>query len=184
MGKRISELTNTPTLQADDLFVIAQDSSVENRNVKAQAIKDFNNGWKKFSFSYTDFQPNATFQGELEVGLNIIPANGLVTGIKVKHTEAFGGGAITSAAVGVRSTDTGAPFTNSYLNSVDVFVLPAPDYGEQFTGTFGSPTFNKIPNVGATSKFYIHLILDGLSAIDDLTTGAVDVWIKVDELPI
>jgi len=181
MSQKITALTEKTTIVADDLFVIADSAAPGNKKVKASNVKKFANGWIKYSFTFASFQPAAGISSQIEVGANIIPQGGLITGVKIKHSIAFGGGGITSADVEVYSDDTGPG--SFYTGPLSVFGAPAADFGKQFTG-YATPSFSDIPSQAAASKFYLRLTVDGAHVINDLTAGALDVWVKTDTLPL
>jgi hypothetical protein len=178
MSDKISALTEKTDLADDDLFVIADSAVTGNKKVKAKNITKFINGWTKYTFDYSDFQPSAVPSSQLEVGSDIIPAGGLVTGVKVKHNTAFSGGAVSVAEVTCQADYTGSG--TFFIGPLDVFTAPTATHGQQFTG-INTPTPDTIPNQGAASKFYVTLTVDTI--IDDLTQGEFDLWIKVEELP-
>ena len=94
----------------------------------------------------------------------------MITGVKIKHSTAFGGGATASATVRVKDANT-----NYYGLATDVFIAPGATVG-RFAQNF---EFASIPNHTLASNISLELIIGG-DIIDNLTTGTVDVWIKTE----
>lgn len=134
-------------------------------------------GWVKYTIDYTDFQPEAGASKTINIlpspdALPIIPASGLVTGVKLKHSSQFLGNAgMTSIIAEVRDSSNGA------YGLVDVFTVPSNINGAHYTGGQQS----SVPNHVAASNLTVTLTVDA-GTIDELTQGEFDVWVKLEKV--
>jgi len=121
----------------------------------------------KFIVDYTQFQPNGGVSGQ--VSLFKLPAAGIMTMIKIKHSVPFTGGAVSSAGLLVKDTTIGT----GYYSIFDVFQPVAPNTGYQATGM----ELQTIPDQFTASNIVIELSVGG-GVINDLTNGQAEIWIK------
>lgn len=128
-------------------------------------------GWQKFTIDFTDFQPNATAFGNIQIIAP--PALSILTSLQLKHSTAWTGGAITLSVLSVR--DPSQLFQYSSVHTV--FTAP--------TDTDGTSGRNELDVIlDAANPGSINLILAVANGvIDDLTQGVVDVWLLIDQLP-
>lgn len=116
-------------------------------------------------FKYTKTAANlTTVSGTEDEVLFNLPARGVITGLKVKHSVAFSGGILSAmtVSVGDSSSDT------FYSGTFDIFQAVADDK-DQDTPFFGSSTF-------AARDVFGHFIATD-DTMDDVTVGSVDFMI-------
>lgn len=113
------------------------------------------------AISHTAFQTAAT---TLSITLFTLAAAGLIHAIKIKHSTAFGGGAITAYTLSVGIAGTLA----KYATAFDVFQAPS-NTAFQTSSILGSE------NNGAGTAILITAI-STTANLNASTTGVVDVW--------
>ena len=118
--------------------------------------------WTKYTVSYSDLSAAATTN---DVELFSLPAGGVIHGVKIKHSTAFSGGAISAFTVSVGITGTLA----KYASAFDVFQVVA-NTTQQISSTVGTE------NHGAATSIKIEATSTGAN-IDQATAGSVDVWV-------
>ena len=118
--------------------------------------------WAKYTVSYSDLSAAATTN---DVELFSLPAGGVIHGVKMKHSTAFSGGAISAFTVSIGITGTLA----KYANAFDVFQAVS-NTAQQISSTVGTE------NHGAATSIKIAATSTGAN-IDQATAGTVDVWV-------
>jgi hypothetical protein len=129
--------------------------------------------WTKYTVAYS----NAAFLAAataVSVTLVALPANVAVEGIRIKHSTAFAGTAVSSATVslGDGTTHTG------YANAFDVFAAVAntTQYWDGGAYSMTAAGHNLVARFTANTNFG-----DGGATV--LTAGSVDIWVKTAVLP-
>jgi hypothetical protein len=117
--------------------------------------------WTKYTVTYLDLAAAATTN---DVDLFTLPAGGVIHGVKIKHSTAFSGGAISAFTVSVGITGTLA----KYASAFDVFQAVG-NTAQQISSTVGTE------NHGASTSIKIAATSTGAN-IDQATSGSVDVW--------
>lgn len=118
--------------------------------------------WTKYTVTYSDLSAASTTN---DVELFSLPAGGVIHGVKIKHSTAFSGGAISAFTVSVGITGTLA----KYASAFDVFQAVS-NTAQQVSSTVGTE------NHGASTSIKIAATSTGAN-IDQATAGSVDVWV-------
>lgn len=113
------------------------------------------------AISHTAFQTAAT---TLSITLFVLQAAALIHAVKIKHSVAFGGGAITAYTLSVGIAGTLA----KYASAFDVFQAVS-NTAFQTSSVLGSE------NNGATTNILITAV-STTANLNASTTGTVDVW--------
>jgi len=119
--------------------------------------------WKKFTVTHTQLQAAATTNN---ITLFTLPGHGVIHAVKMKHSAAFTGGAISAYTINIGITDNLTKYTIPH----NVFQAPG-DTVMQLDTTAGFETANssgKDIKIAATSTGA------NLSAS---TAGSIDVWV-------
>ncbi len=127
--------------------------------------------WTKFTFDFTDFQPNAGTAGL--VTIISLPALSILDNVQIKHSTPWAGGPIINSVMVL--ADPGGLF--QYSTILDVFSFPAPTFGVS-----GRTVVNAIFDASGAFNLSLGLTVFG-GVIDDLSQGDVNVWLKIDQLP-
>jgi hypothetical protein len=118
--------------------------------------------WHKYTKAYTDFSTAALTNN---IDLFTLPAGGVIQAVKLKHSVAFTGGAISSYTISVGITGTLA----KYLAAFNVFpAVTATNHSHGNTIGGESHTASTVIKAAATS------VGANLSAA---TAGSVDIWV-------
>lgn len=124
----------------------------------------------KTTVDFTDFQPSAATNNTISL---FTPVAGTIpTMVKLKHSTAFSGGALTNVVLTVFDGDG-----NTLLAGFDVFQAVGATVG----GYASNYNFSSIPNQGAADDYEIRIDVAG-GVINDLAAGVADVWVM--ELPL
>lgn len=130
--------------------------------------------WSYLPVSFTDFQPNAGVTGT--INLLARPAEAIVSGVIIRGTTIFAGPTLSAATLAVGD---GGGSTTQYSPARDVFATPgdalAFESSVSMSGAGASEGIFML-NAGVADNFTATLTLTG-EIIDDLTAGAVDIWI-------
>lgn len=126
--------------------------------------------WTKYTFSNTQLSDPGQ-QGK-SVTIVTLPQKSVVTGVIVKHSKAFTGGAITAYNVSIDSNNVGYA---AYSPNLDVFQSPADNIFN--SNIQQAPIFQS-----AGDDVVISSSCEG-GTLDEATQGSVDVWLKVETLP-
>lgn len=136
-------------------------------------------GWVKYSFTYEDWQPAGVGIDLKNIILCDIPAGGIITGLKAKHSESFSGGGVTLTTFYIKDdneyyyTDGDMDVTQAVGNFTGFFFPHAPLLNAQ---TNNETTF---PNHAEASTLRAELYTNGVD-LDGLDQGAIDVWVKIE----
>lgn len=131
----------------------------------AAPIPGTSSAWIKVSKAYTDFSAAARTNS---ITILSLPAGGIITAVKLKHSTAFSGGAISAytISVGVGSTT----YVAKYLGAFDVFQATGATVFA-VSGTVDSESHSGAVNITATAT--------SVGAdLDAATAGVVDFWIS------
>jgi hypothetical protein len=120
--------------------------------------------WRKYTVTYADLATAATTNN---ITVATLPAGGVVEAVKIKHSAAFTGGAISAYTVSVGITGT----LNKYAAAYDVFQAPSAT-AMQLSTTQGTESHT------ATTALKIAATSTGAN-LSAATAGSVDVWIKM-----
>lgn len=119
-------------------------------------------GWTKYTVDESDFTATA---GQESITLYATLAGEVIHAVKIKHSEAFAGGAVADFTVEVGIAGN----TNKYAAAFDVFQA------------VGDTTFSITGTVGAESHAAgVAILCTGTCASDDVadaTAGSVDIWV-------
>lgn len=173
---KISEYTEKTSLGDDDLILIVDDDDSLNKKVKGSNVKASIFGWTKYTVTRADLQ--AVGADTIELGTDIVPAGGILTGAKMKHSAAWTGGGITKVICELID-ENNVQYIGDGVNRLNVFTAPGVNNGAQMTGINDSVSGASIPNHSAASKLRLRFTFTG-GVRGDLTTGSVDVWIKLE----
>jgi len=122
--------------------------------------------WRKYSVPYTQLVA-AALTADME--LFVLPAGGVVHGVKVKASAAFTGTGIATLTVSVGIAGTLAKYSAAF----DVMAAPS-DTNLLLTLASGTPT----PETHASSGKSIRIAATATGAnLDQMTAGSVDVWV-------
>lgn len=118
--------------------------------------------WRKYTKTFTDFSTAATTNS---IDLFQLPAGGVILAVKLKHSAAFTGGALSAYTISVGIVGTLA----KYLAAQNVFAAPgATNYGIGATIGGESHTASTAIKATATSTG---------GNLNLATAGSVDVWV-------
>ena len=117
--------------------------------------------WTKYTVTHTALQTAGTSN---DIELFSLVAGGIVHAIKIKHSVAFGGGAIASYTISVGIAGN----LTKYASPFDVFSAPS-NTNFQLSSTVGSE------NHGAATSIRIAAVSTGAN-LNASTAGSVDVW--------
>lgn len=171
--KKISALTALTTALNSDLLVIVDVATGITKKITVANFIKSGGGVVKVTKGFADFQPEPGATKSLV--LTTIPAGGLITGVKMKHSAAFGDGGVGVGSATVEVLDDNA---TQYGGTFDVFQAPGNTVGEAFTGMNGS--LGVIPNHSVASNLNVLLTLGGPGpSIDNLIAGSVDFFIEI-----
>lgn len=120
--------------------------------------------WKKIAVANTDFTPSGAIT---TIPLFSLPAGSVIEGIKIKHSEAFVGGAVSAATIEIGITGT----LDKYASAFDVFQAPG-DTVQQHSLVFDGEDHANPTTISATLR-----TTGGNSG--DLTAGSAEVWAKI-----
>jgi len=120
--------------------------------------------WIKVAKTYADFSSAAATN---TITLLTLPPGGVVHGVKIKQSTAFGGGGITAYTISAGTNDT----TAKYASPFNVFQTAADDTFQISSGLFSE-------NHGADTAIKLTAACAGAN-LNAATVGAVDVWILV-----
>lgn len=137
--------------------------------VSPRAFQLFGAGpvWTKYSLDYTDF---ATAASQNQIVLGNLPAETVIHAVVIKHSAAFGGGAIASYVLKVGTVATPGKFASPF----DVFQAPGDTIGQVSTGGWCEDYAN---------AYDVYITADSTGdTLDNATTGAVDVWLYTSNL--
>jgi len=124
--------------------------------------------WTKYTVAATAFTAAAATE---DVALFSLPARGSIHQVVLKHTTAFSGGTLSAMTISVGIVGT----LTKYSAAFDVF---------QATGDTAF-SFNDIPGVedfGSVTSIRAAATATG-DTLDNVGTGAVDIWVLTSELP-
>jgi trimeric autotransporter adhesin len=130
-------------------------------------------GWAKYTVTYSNaaFLTAAT---AVSVTLAALPAHVVVEGIRMKHSVAWAGTAVSSATVslGDGTTHTG------YANAFDILqsVANTTQYWDGGAYSMTDAAHNLVARFTANTNF-------GNGAATVLTAGSVDIWVKTAVMP-
>lgn len=118
--------------------------------------------WRKYTKAYGDFSTAGTTNN---IELFSLPPACVIHAVKIKHSTAFSGGAISAYTISVGITGTLA----KYAAAFDVFQA-ASATAFSITGTIGSESHTAVTSikVAATSTS---------ANLNAATAGSVDVWV-------
>lgn len=131
-----------------------------------------------FEIDYTDFQPNATASGSIALGTLSIPAGGIITMIKTKHSVIWTGAGVTAALLRIRDS-TGITYLGDTLTKYNMSVPVAPTVGAFYTGTSNLVVGDGIPSHTTATDLIAALTITGGGSIDDLVSGVTDIWVEM-----
>lgn len=128
------------------------------------AIRTTSDGptWVKYTFTYADFSTAATTNS---LDLLSLPAGGIIQGVKIKHSAAFTGGAISAYTIQVGIVGT----LNKYASAFNVFQAPG-NTVQQLSTTAGTE------NGGAATAIKVTATSTGAN-LNAATAGSVDIWV-------
>lgn len=120
--------------------------------------------WVKRTLTFADFAAAALSNA---ITLYALPAGGVLHAVKIKHSAAFGGGAIATYTVSVGIAAT----PNKYATAFNVFQAPASNTF-QVTGTVG----------GEDQASAVNLVAQAVSTganLNAANAGSVEIWLLI-----
>lgn len=120
--------------------------------------------WRKYTVTYADLATAATTNN---ITVATLPAGAVVEAVKIKHSTAFAGGAISAYTVSVGITGN----LTKYAAAYDVFQAVSAT-AMQLSTTQGTESHT------ATTALKIAATSTGAN-LSAATAGSVDVWIKM-----
>jgi len=152
---------------ADDDYVLKYDHSTGFIGLEAPSVPETLT-WVKASVSYTDFPSGLGY----DVEVYSLPAGYVLHGVKIKHSTAFGGGAISSYTLSVGITGE----LDRYSSDFDVLQATG-DTTFQLSQCFDSQNHGSATSIKANAK--------SLGAtLDNATAGAADIWLLISDASI
>jgi hypothetical protein len=120
--------------------------------------------WTKYSITAAAFTASAATE---DIELFSLPAGGVIHAVKIKHSTAFSGGALSAMTLSVGIVGTLA----KYATAFDVFQAVGATV-QQLTSTVGTENHSAATSIrlAATAT---------TDTLDNVTVGAVDVWVLV-----
>lgn len=126
--------------------------------------------WKKYTKTFADFTDTDTLN---TITLDTLPAGTFVHAVKMKHSAAFTGGAITAYTISVGITGS----NTKYLAAKNVFQAPAE----------ANKWCAMSPVADGSTWMEAHLATTTLNAtatsttgnLDAATAGSVDIWVLI-----
>jgi hypothetical protein len=172
-----NSLASTDIAGSTDYYVYLQSTDgLTDYKILKSALKTGLSGWVKYTKAYTAW--TAAPADSVEIGTDIIPAGGVVTGVKIKHSAAFTGGAISKVVAQIIDANNRI-YIGDGSNYPNIFGAPAATAGDVFPGKSRAADPPTIPSQSAASKLYCTLTFTGAGRAA-LTTGSIDIWVKIE----
>jgi hypothetical protein len=118
--------------------------------------------WQKFVVNYLDLGKDDTTHYK---DFFALPAGGIIQAVKIKHSTAFGGGAISAYTIAVGISGTPAKYSAAY----NVFQAVSATR-MQVTGTVGQESHTAAVAIRATAT-------STTANLDAATAGVAEIWI-------
>lgn len=167
-AKRITDLTAyTQALGTDWLVIVDITTNTTKKILVSDFIKS-GGGVIKVTKGFADFTGAGATKS---ISITSIPAGGIVTGAKMKHSAAFSGGTTATATAQLKDDNA-----TTYGAAFNVFQAPGNTKGEVFSGMNGSAGL--IPDHSIATNLNCLLTLTG-DITSNLTAGSIDFWIEV-----
>lgn len=124
--------------------------------------------WKKYTKSYTDF---STADPSNSIELFTMPAGGVIHAVKIKHSTAFSGEAISAYTISVGITGS----NSRYAPSFDTVQAVSGEVLQMSSSLFGE-------NQDSSWSVTATAVATGAN-LDAATTGSVDIWVLTSKTP-